>query len=262
MKSSKAKTNVVPLKSGTVPSQQQLPLLPIMVDAEFPSTLKTADLKTLVRARDGHYYAVKSQKEHTALPASEYLCYRLASACQIAVPYAGVLAYPNGQFVFGSRFEGGTSEYARENSETQLKMFSESAAQVSTILAFDLFVGNDDRHRGNFLFRRTQEGRFAPLAIDFSRALFVKNFPNDPFPMSMSSNTRTTVNSLKKSDLWRGPQATFAIDSIRSVSADHIARWLEEMPAEWLANETKTNLISWWDSENRNKRLNELYEII
>lgn len=237
-------------------------LLPLRIDAEFESQFKSADLKKIVRTNDGHFYASKSVDEHPLLPASEYLCYRLASACQIAVPFSTVLVDSGGNHYFGSRMESAATDFTREGPSKQLEMFSEAASQISAALAFDLFVGNEDRHRNNFLFQKNYKGVYAPFAIDYSRALLVRGFPKDEFPMPESSNTRSTIKQLKASDLWRGPYAVVSIGSLANVSAEHLRRWCDEMPSEWLPAKLKEEMLQWWASGARNDRLNAIYDLL
>ncbi len=196
------------------------------------------------------------------LPASEFLCYRLASACQIAVPFSTVLTLTDGSQAFGSRFEGGTTEFTIGGPSIGLELFKDSASQVSAILAFDLFVGNEDRHRGNFLFRRTVENKWAPLALDFSRAFLVRNFPNDQFPLPSTCNTSTTIKLMKSADLWRGPHAVFSLGALQQITPTHLDHWCEEMPEIWLSRVQRDGLLNWWGSAAFNARLQALYDFL
>ncbi|WP_143171510.1 HipA domain-containing protein [Rhizobacter sp. OV335] len=253
---------VVPIRSTGDAQAPQLSLLPLQIDAEFESRFATADLKKVVRARDGHFYAVKSQTVHPLLPASEYLCYQLASACQIAVPFSAVLTDSAGRYFFGSRFEGGATELTAQGPTRGLEMFKQAAKEVSAALAFDLFVGNEDRHRNNFLFRKNYQEQWAPLAIDYSRALLVRDFPNDTFPVPESSNTRSTIKLMKASGLWQGPFAIFSLSTLQGVSAEHVLHWCNEMPEQWLPQERRQLLLNWWDSPAFTERLNAIYDLL
>jgi hypothetical protein len=247
---------------GQGPTDSQMPLLPLPADAEFPATFRTADLKTIVRARDGHFYAVKSASEDALLPASEFLCYRLASACHVAVPFSTVLETKPGEFAFGSRFEGETTDAIVQGPTRTLEMLKDCSNQVSATLAFDMFVGNEDRHFGNFLFRPNVKSQWAPLAIDYSRAFLVRGFPDDHFPLPVTCKTRTTINQLKRADLWRGPYAVIAVGALQQVTAEHILHWLDEMPSGWLPTPQRVKLIQWWGSTQFQERLNALYDLL
>src|SRR5262249_1687833 len=132
---------------------QQLPLLPLQVDASWPANLGTADLKHLVRTRDGHCYAVKTTDDHPLMPATEYLCYKLAAACGLSVPFSSLIELRPHVMAFGSRLEAGVHGWTALGPAAQFKAYELMAEPISATLAFDLFVGNVDRHRGNFIFR-------------------------------------------------------------------------------------------------------------
>ncbi|WP_372825196.1 hypothetical protein [Polaromonas sp.] len=242
---------------------EQLPLLPLRVAASVASPFPTADLKTIVRTLDHHFYALKSVTEHPLLPATEFLCYRLASACGLPVPYSAIIEVePNGELAFGSRFEGGVVGQKAVGTGDQLQMFKDCADPISAILALDVFVGNEDRHRGNFLFRKNYQDSWVPVAIDYSRALFVRGFPDDSFPISPNCNTRNTINVLKRTEIWNGPFAVFALDSLRNVQRANISHWLNEMPAAWLPPPVKSRLVDWWQSTEFHQRIEKVYESI
>ena len=260
-----ASQNVVPIraKDQIVDSARQLPLLPLRVDATIQSPLKSADLKELVQTIDGHIYAYKSVHEHQFLPASEFLCYRMAAACGLPVPFSALIEKtPGGEIGFGSRFEGGIEDPARLSTHEQLSMFRDSKGPISAILALDYFVGNDDRHKGNFIFRRNFKDKWVPLAIDYSRALYVRNFPHDQVPLPATCNTRRTLDILKASDMWDGPFAVFALESLGNVQKEHVAHWLEEMPTAWLDQTKRRELVNWWQSEQFSSRLSAMYGAI
>jgi hypothetical protein len=240
----------------------QLPLLPLRVQADVPSRRRSADMKTFVRTIDGHDYATKTTDDHPLLPASEYLCYRIAAACNLPVPYSQVINIGSGQFAFGSRVEGSVTEWAAMGPGLQLQAFRDAAEAVSAILAFDLFIGNVDRHRGNFLFRKNQSGHWAPLAIDYSRALLVKGFPNDRFPMPVGENTQVTIALMKNAGFWKGPYAVFSLESMRDITQDHIDHWFKEIPVAWLSDEQRGSFLAWWKSPAFLERMTSTFRLL
>jgi hypothetical protein len=241
----------------------QLPLLPLRVKATIQSPFKSADLKELVETIDGHIYAYKSTNDDPNLPASEFLCYRMAAACGLPVPFSALIEKTaGGEIGFGSRFEGGIEDPAKLDTREQLQMFRDAKGPISAILALDHFVGNEDRHKGNFIFRRNFNNKWVPLAIDYSRALYVRQFPNDTQPLPVSCNTRRTIDILKKSEMWDGPFAVFALESLTQVQKEHVAHWLEEMPSSWLNIATRRALVEWWQSEQFKSRLQSVYNSI
>lgn len=257
-KSPKVATNVVSLRPQVVASQQ-LSLLPIDIDACVSSPLGSADLKNIVRGRDGHYYALKSTEQHPLLPATEFLCYKLAAACGVPTPLGSLVRTQERSVLFGSRWE---SSMPTTSPLAQVELYEACSEALSSMLAFDVFVGNEDRHRKNFLFRRTFEDRVALVAIDFSRALLIRGFPTDSFPVAVDSNTRTTINFLKRANLWRGPSATFTVDALRLVTADHLEHWLKEMPEYWLPKTISDDLLTWWGTDGFRRRINKTFELL
>ena len=240
----------------------QLPLLPARIQAETPARRGTADLKLFVRTIDGHDYAVKTVEDHPLLPISEFLCYKLAMVCNLPVPYSQLINMGNGNCAFGSRFEGAVTEWAANGPTFQLEAFKDAAETVSAILAFDLFVGNVDRHRGNFLFRKNRSNRWVPLAIDYSRAMFVQGFPNDRFPMEKSERTQVTLALMKAADFWKGPFAVFSLDSLMNVKQEHIQHWFREVPGAWFSDDQKRGFLEWWQSPSFRDRINKVYDLI
>jgi hypothetical protein len=228
----------------------------------MPSARGTADLKQFVRTEDGHDYAVKSTDEHPSLPASEFICYRLAASCSLPVPYSQVIELREDTYAFGSRIEGGVTEWAAMGPSKAREAFNAASEIVSAILAFDLFVGNVDRHTGNFLFRKNSSGQWVPLAIDYSRALLIRGFPNDTFPMATNENTQITIAQMKLANFWSGPFAIKTVELLRSIGVEHLRHWMIEMPNAWLTDESRRLLIEWWQSDSFKSRLDKMYGLL
>jgi hypothetical protein len=205
---------------------------------------------------------VKTVDDHPLLPISEFLCYKLAMSCNLPVPYSQLIDMGNGRYAFGSRFEGAVTEWAAMGATFQLEAFKDAAETVSAILAFDLFVGNVDRHRGNFLFRKNRSNRWVPLAIDYSRAMFVQGFPNDRFPMDKNERTQVTIALMKAADFWNGPFAVFSLDSLMNITHEHIMHWLREVPTDWLPEDQKRSFLEWWQSPSFRDRINKVYSLL
>ena len=261
--SKKSQHNKVVALNTNLHSTEQLPLLPLRVAASVASPFPKADLKTIVRTLDHHFYALKSLSDHPQLPATEFLCYRLAAACGLPVPFSAIIEVePGGELAFGSRFEGDVIDQKSVGTGNQLQMFKDCAGPVSAILALDVFVGNEDRHRGNFLFRKNFEEMWVPVAIDYSRALFVRGFPDDTFPMSSTCHTNNTIKVLKSAEIWDGPFAVFALDSLRNVQRSNILHWIDEMPPRWLSPPLKHRFVDWWQSDKFHQRLEKVYDSI
>lgn len=252
---------VVNLHAGRL-THGQMSLLPLRVDVAMSSDFGSADLKKLVMTHDRHYYAVKLQSDHPLLPASEFICYKLAAACNLSVPFSSFIEMPNQEIGFGSRFEGGLSEWNLLSPSERFGVYQESSKLISGILAFDLFVGNEDRHMGNFVWRKNHDERWVPFAIDYSRAFLVRGFPHDDFPVPISSHTRSTIAARKKADSWEGPYAVFTLEQLHNVQVEHIAHWFNEMPISWVPIDDKNKFLEWWGSSARLDRLNAIFELL
>ena len=222
----------------------------------------SADLKKIVRGRDTHYYALKTMSEHPLLPATEFFCYKLAHACSVPTPMGAILITPEREICFGSRWESSASELSVRAPSAVMERYLACRSVISATLAFDLFVGNDDRHMNNFIFRHTYEDKLTALAIDFSRAFLIRGFPADPFPVGPDSNTRLSINSRKRDNTWDAPSAVITVDALRAVTSDHLQHWMREMPERWLPQNQRDELLTWWGGDGFRKRLNRLLELL
>lgn len=257
-----SKGNVISLRSGDALGGQ-LPLLALQVNTSMSSDLGTADLERIVGCNDSHFYALKSMEVHTLLPATEYLCYKIAGACEVPTPMGAIVLTPPNQIpAFGSRWEGGLTELTARGAVSVLELYRECSGVLSATLALDLFLGNDDRHMKNFLFRKTHGERFAAIAIDYSRAFLVKGFPFDQFPQSANTRTNATINLHKRGETWNGPFAVHALGRVLEISTAHLEHWINEMPKEWLSRSDAAKLLHWWGSDAKNERFNRTLQML
>ena len=240
--------------------QDALPLFPLTVASFIPSPWPSRDLKELARTTDGHDFAAKWEHEGAGLPASEWLGHQLAKACRISTPYTCVLQ-DQGRQGFGSRIEGDVSSYRDIPPPELSAVVSDCHQSICGTLALDLFIGNEDRHFNNWLFRRNLSGQWAPLCIDFSRALFRRGFPADVWPLP-PCNTLSTVAMLKAAGLWDGPYAVFAIEQLQRVTAAVLQHWLNDCPSEWLPEGQRAALVAWWASPAYHARLQATYGLL
>ena len=127
-----------------------------------------------------------------------------------------------GELAFGSRFEGGLNEWNVLSPAKKFEATQTSCQPLSGILAFDLFIGNEDRHQGNFVWRKNFKEEWVPFAIDYSRAFLVRGFPSDDFPVSELSNTRITIAAFKKAQAWQAPFALFTLQQLQNIKSENI----------------------------------------
>ena len=240
--------------------QTDLPLFPLDVTVFIPSPWPSADLKELARTSDGHDFAAKWEREGRGLPASEWLGHRLAQACQIATPFTATLRY-GGEQGFGSRIEGDVSTWNSLAPSERAIVLAHCSKAMCGLLALDIFVGNDDRHLNNWLFRRNLDQQWVPLCIDFSRALFRRGFPSDIWPLP-PCNTLSTIELMKAAGRWDGSSAVFAVEQLQRVTPEVLKHWLTECPALWLPEPERAALTSWWASSAYHKRIQSTYALL
>jgi hypothetical protein len=231
-------------------------LFPLKVRSTRTATFGTADLKTVARTHDGQDYAVKQLSDGPLIPASEFFAYHLCPACQIAVPYWALLEMLSGELAFGSRFEGGHKEWKDFSGPSRQNLLQEAAESVSAILALDVFLGNYDRHFGNFLFRPNLSKQWSAMAIDYSRAVFVNGLPMGPLPPP-TCHTSNTIVALKKLQAWNGPAAVFAATAIQAVTVPAVRQWFEDLPEDWLDANQRQAVLSWWGGTEFSQRITE-----
>lgn len=236
---------------------------PVQIARTIPRPFNTADLQGVAVGRDGFEYAIKSIEDHPYLPASEWFCYNLGYRLQIALPPFCILEGGPTE-AFGSRFEGGVFQFANvTGNQNQHALLQRCGSDLSKILAFDLFVGNDDRHLNNFLYRQQQVGgQLTVLAMDFSRSLLVNKWPDDPVPMATSTKTMTVMGILKNFNIWDATVAQMTLASIHSVSRTEVAHWLAAMPAAWLEPVKRQEIVEWWGSEKFDQRVSECKKLV
>ncbi|MHB1655205.1 MAG: hypothetical protein ACYCSZ_02425 [Burkholderiales bacterium] len=188
--------------------------------------------------------------------ASECLCYRIYSACGIAVPYHSILTMADGSFAFGSRIERGITNFALSTPNEKNSWLADCAAIISAICALDLLIANEDRHAGNFLFMTGINNRKSCMAMDFSRALLYAPWPLPP-TWSVANNTTTMINVLRQTGLWHVTSAAQALLSAATIQHQTWKTWVEALPAGWLNDGFQDTLIAWWNSPEFHQRLQD-----
>jgi hypothetical protein len=197
-----------------------------------------------------HRWLCKGQGRHAMLPATEWICSRLASACGLPVPPIAVVelqAMPGVSF-FGSQWQGGALEFLQVMGRiTNPQVFERTHA-------VDLFVNNTDRHRGNYLYLELA-GDIVARVIDFSHALMVMGWPLPALPMPACHTTNELPALLAENpNAYQRP--IDILEHIATLSADWMAHTIDDMPDTWLTPTHKAALVQWWQSDARQHRLN------
>jgi hypothetical protein len=234
-------------------------LIPIKIRSLDPANLGSADAEFVGTGDDGQDYVIKTIEKTPDVPAAEWFCHRLADLCGIAVPHYCVLTMPRAAPAFGSRFDG--SAVTDNNLKLQIHFGVLPASllgeRLSAIHAFDLFVGNNDRHGGNYLFVRGMKN-YSVQAFDFSRAWTQNGWPIPDLPLDSSCNTMEWFNHLLTHHRFNHAAAQEVLTRIRAVSRSDVKAIYDKMPLKWCAKEKRKAIVEWWSTKARLDRLEQV----
>jgi hypothetical protein len=263
----KAEKIVLSLKSAVLsplPLQQQV-LFPIEIVETYPNDQNSADLSQIGKGRDGKHYAIKTINDLNGhVPASEYFCYQLARLVFIPTPPFEPLQLQCGSIAFGSAWEGGVKSLKSFNDIVSILSGNEVEDLekfLGKVYAFDLFINNDDRHFGNYIFRDSFQGKKIGLAFDFSRAWMVLG----PFGyncLDTSSNTMKCNDLIRKMNRYDKQSALDLLERIFSISVSEIENILNSMHGSWMTDVDKTTVIRWWGSVDFIARITKIKGVV
>ncbi|MCI8210736.1 hypothetical protein AUC61_14455 [Pseudomonas sp. S25] len=229
---------------------------------EYPNNQGSADLQLIVNARDGKDYAVKKPTDGKGkVPASELMCYELAYRVTIPTPNYAFINLSEGGTGFGSLWEGGVKKISQLHEVRQILDHKIKVNNLKTFLsrlyAFDIFVNNEDRHWGNYLWRQSFDNNFIALAFDFSRACFETG--HDGFEaLHPASNTQGSFLLINLTLNYDRTEAVACLDALAKISTSDVEEILENMPSEWMTKRERKGYIDWWDSNARLDRINAI----
>jgi hypothetical protein len=221
-----------------------------------PANLGSADAALVGMGDDGFDYVIKTVEKTPNVPASEWLCHRLSELCNIVVPQYAILNIPKMKPAFGSRYDSAFET----NTLLILDILSGQekanilAERLSAIYAFDLFVHNDDRHFGNYMFTKAMNG-YSVKAFDFSRAWLHHGWPLPDLPLHPSCNTVDCFRDLIKHHQFNLKAADVVLDRLSELNVGSIQNIHTEMPTEWLPKPSRNKIIKWWPSKDRLERI-------
>ncbi|WP_148250545.1 HipA family kinase [Raoultella terrigena] len=258
------------LRSPTEPQ----PLFGLEIEEWTPPNGTTGHLRSFAIANDGMEYAVKSIQDAQAsnlsvqspemVPATEWLCSKLAEACGLPSPPCRVLLEPeSNQHVFGSRIDlaayRGALEIPQwrkllENSDFHMRK------QLWSIYAFDQFIYNVDRHINNYLYVTNRQNAVAIQAFDFSMSGMVMGWPNRTGTLLLPDDSKTAlVWSIIKTVIGSDPayqqSAEIILVKLSAMDISVIQGILGGMPELWLPTLRREALLSWWDSQEKQNRI-------
>ncbi|MCU8326576.1 hypothetical protein M2G58_21545 [Vibrio vulnificus] len=258
-------------QSKELDATQQQDLFGLEICEWTNSGTTTAHLQSFAIASDGMEYAVKRVNDGVEsqikvnypmlIPASEWLCYKIAEKAGIATPQCRLLYDKEKQeYVFGSRIELAASQ--GDHSHYMVTLLREAnpylLKQLWAIHAFDQFVYNIDRHINNYLYTR---GRHAVTvqAFDFSLAAFVFGWPK--FVKKELPEDCNTVVNWKAIKQLTGVTADYkeaalkVLERLEALPVEHVKQIVSEMPKEWLNDGLVETLMKWWVSPDRLEKI-------
>lgn len=262
-----------------VTPQEQRELFGLDIIEWTNSGTETAHLKSFAIASDGMEYAVKrvidgqeSQlkvKQPLLIPASEFVCYKLAEKCGISTPPCRLLRdTENNEYVFGSQIETGAIDANKNCVNLFILKLKEGnpyfIKQLWAIYAFDQFIYNVDRHINNYLYTQNRHA-VTVKAFDFSLSSLVLGWPVDTELLPSGCNTlgvRNLIIQIAGSDLNFKAAAYSVLDRLEKIKSDHLKIILGEMPSDWISETITHRLLSWWDSDDRLIRIQSIREKI
>lgn len=237
-------------------------LFPIEILQVYPNNQGSADLSMIVNARDGKDYAVKRTIDGRGkIPASELVCYELAYRALIPTPSYELIKLKGSELGFGSLWEGGVKKLTHDQEVLDI-LFKRTPVNglqrfLSRVYAFDLFVNNEDRHWGNYIWRDSFGGNLIALAFDFSRACFETGYHGyDAFDPHCNTQKSFFLINLTKNYLRS--EAVECLDDLERITADDVSEILEGMPEKWLSKGERRDYIAWWESQERLDRITHI----
>lgn len=223
----------------------------------------SADCALICRCEDGSDYAIKDTAKNAAMPHSEWFCTRLSEAVGMASPTCKIVSV-QGESWFGSRWETGHNpkDWWLRAVAQQID-FNLLAPTISRIFAFDLFVHNVDRHLNNYIVREQHFG-ISMLSFDFSRAWLCNGHPLPNTPMNFNENTIRAFQYLNSQfgNFISKVDIDTVLDNLSNLPLIKIEEIIAEHPQNWLTNDQKNWMISWWNSRDRLDRIERIKEDI
>jgi hypothetical protein len=247
----------------------QLESFPCIATSFMPYAVKkTAYAIGRAVGEDGLAYIVKSNVGDRPVCATEWICNSLAESLNLPVAPSKVLKLPNGELVFGS------AEYSHRVPDHELGQLlltntrpndlhvSELSSLLSRIYAFDLFIGNYDRHLNNFLMsfeqsddRTTRTGNLR--LIDFDSADVVTRH-SIRLPMAQASNTVRDARSIRKVHQFDNQPVAAMLTQLAKGREFMFERAMYGLPTEWLSANERASLLDRVRSEPFGKQIAQL----
>ena len=256
----------MPDDSNAAPVQQPLFLIPTEVRWCQPRNLGSADAGQICQGMDGCAYVIKDATTGASTPLTphcEWFCTRLGELVGIASPTCKVIRLPDGTMVFGSRWEGGVvaatpatpaGNWWDRVAAGTIKL-DDLAGPLSRIYAFDHFIYNEDRHTRNFIVRDQLDGHVI-MAMDYSRAWIRHGMPLPALPMKNSIVSTQQQLAVQWGRRYIDQtEVKSLVDAVKNVTARQAEQIINDHPKEWLPDDMRNAILSWWGSPLMMSRL-------
>ena len=215
----------------SVAQVEHLPGIAVRALSAEMNDQNTADCAMFCHCDDGSDYAVKTISPNRLLPHVEWFCTRLGEIVGLASPPCRIIELPGGE-AFGSRWESGhlpDNWWIRTLSgEIDLARI---APALTRIFTYDLFIGNVDRHLGNYIVRQQRSG-VSLLAFDYSRAWLSHGFPVLQSPLPTSCHTLQMHRFLTSSfgPFLQAADVDHVISSLLRTTSDRVQKYYCRAP--------------------------------
>ncbi len=240
----------------------QFSMVPRRATQILPLPTKTASARGCVIADNGLEFIVKGDGEGSngrlgPLRANEWIGHALADIVGIPVPTISEIKLDMGganESLFGSQKLGG-----RLTDDTEILQVLSGhirpvdAEQIfSKIFAFDLMIGNVDRHSGNYMFQKNGNNLHI-FAYDFGWSLFDDTWPPAAAPMRSVSKTRLVYRAISRVYPFDRKAADAVMDSLVGIGPTRLKGCLDSLPNGWLQRQRHKQFIEWYSAEMRGR---------
>lgn len=234
---------------------QQINLFPIELVHEEPYHGGTKHLSRVGWDLANSKFAIKSERDGTLLPLTEWISYHLCRFCSIPTPDFEIVRCVDGSLAFGVRWVHDATQIDELMPVPQaLSILSTQYNQISAILTLDRFLPNIDRHVGNFFFV-TREGTQLVLSFDYSLAgarIYEAPKSSHPFgawPLPPDCNTNKLIKCLPGKQV--DPKITTRVNNaLANITRQDFENILNGAPDEWFTIVDRAGLMHWWDNES------------
>lgn len=235
------------VRVGFHPSEPML--IPHRITVELPP-LNGADIRFMAVC-NGRPIFCKDDKDGRRIRAVEMLSTRMAGEVGILTPECTVVENDRGETFFGSigpMSLAGDLEVQNYLATPEQNEFGGSepwlGRYTSGLYAYDLFIGNPDRNKRNFVMALDDRHL---RAIDFASA-DLKLWATERFLIE-KTNTLSLGRVLRKIHGFDIDAALEIVKRIEAIPVKAIRRFLAELPRDWLSEVEGESLCGKWESK-------------